>query len=81
MSAYYTSGELTCLQGLLFTSPFVQNNSAFTAAIERTLPTVAGLPAVLNHITNVLYPPIFDGSQAMGYTDQIGRASALTSEL
>jgi len=36
---------------------------------------------VVDYITNVLYPPIFDGSQAMSYTNQIARAAALDSEL
>jgi carboxylesterase type B len=42
-------------EGLLFTSPFIDNNT-------------------------VLYPPIFDGSQAQNYTTQIGRVSAMLSE-
>lgn len=28
-----------------------------------------------------LYPPVFDGTQAQGYTNQIARSAALTSEL
>ncbi|KAK4981106.1 hypothetical protein LTR66_010207 [Elasticomyces elasticus] len=68
-------------EGLLFTSPFVQNNSAFAASIVASFPTVAAYPKILAYITDVLYPPIFDGSQAMNYTDQIGRAAALTSEV
>lgn len=73
--------RLIQLQGLLFTSPFVQNNTAFRQDIIRSLPTVRAYPNVVNYITNTLYPPIFDGSQDMGYTDQIGRAAALASEL
>ncbi|KAK0908592.1 hypothetical protein LTR91_022925 [Friedmanniomyces endolithicus] len=68
-------------EGLLFTSPFNQNNSAFAASLLTQLPTLAAWPQILEYITNVLYPPIFDGSQAMGYTNQIGRAAALVSEL
>ena len=34
----------------------------------------------MKYITNTLYPPIFDGSQAQNYTNQIARADALTSE-
>lgn len=68
-------------QGILFTSPFIQNNADFRQSILTDLPTLSGLPRVLRYITNKLYPPIFDGSQAMGYTNQIARAAALTSEL
>lgn len=38
-------------------------------------------PEVVDYIVNTLYPPIFDGSQAMGYTNQIARTAALISEL
>jgi len=68
-------------EGLLFTSPFIQNNTAFDAYVLGDIPTLAGLPSTLNYITNTLYPPVFDGSQAMNYTNQIGRAAALASEL
>ena len=68
-------------EGLLFTSPFVQNNSAFATFLTAELPTIAAYPSVLNYTTNVLYPPVFDGSQAMGYTSQVARAAALVSEL
>ncbi|TKA66081.1 hypothetical protein B0A55_09460 [Friedmanniomyces simplex] len=68
-------------EGLLFTSPFIQNNSAFAAQVVAELPTLAAYPKTVEYITNVLYPPTFDGSQAMGYTNQIGRTAALVSEL
>jgi carboxylesterase type B len=68
-------------EGLLFTSPFIQNNSIFTSQVESLVPTAAAYPAVIDYITNTLYPPIFDGSQAQGYTNQIARASALVSEV
>lgn len=70
-------------QGLLFTSPFIQSNADFKEDVEGSgsLPTLRAWPAVSDYIRNELYPPIFDGSQAMGYTDQIARAAALTSEL
>lgn len=35
----------------------------------------------MKYITNTLYPPTFDGSQAQNYTNQIARADAITSEL
>jgi len=68
-------------EGLLFTSPFVQNQSAFEEFVLADLPTVAALPATLSYIVNELYPPIFDGSQAQNYTNQIARTSAIVSEL
>ncbi|KAK5700038.1 hypothetical protein LTR97_006172 [Elasticomyces elasticus] len=68
-------------EGLLFTSPFIQNNSAFAAQVVGELPTLAAYPQTVEYITDVLYPPTFDGSQAMAYTNQIGRAAALVSEL
>lgn len=71
---------LTILQGLLFTSPFMQNTSAIAEALQTNFPTIRAWPQVLEYILNTLYPPIFDGSQAQGYTNQIARAAALTSE-
>lgn len=67
-------------EGLLFTSPFIQNNSDFAESLQTNFPTIRAWPQVLEYITNTLYPPIFDGSQAQGYTNQIARAAALTSE-
>ncbi|KAF2717637.1 carboxylesterase family protein-like protein [Polychaeton citri CBS 116435] len=68
-------------EGLLFTSPFIQNNSAFDSFISSSFPSIRGWPDVMDYITTTLYPPIFDGSQAQGYTNQIARASALIAEL
>ncbi|KAK5172923.1 uncharacterized protein LTR77_003045 [Saxophila tyrrhenica] len=68
-------------EGLLFTSPFIQNNTAFRQYLLRSLPTLRAWPSVTKYITKTLYPPVFDGSQAQGYTDQIGRASAVAAEL
>jgi len=68
-------------EGLLFTSPFAQNDSALHTELLGALPTLAGLPDQVNYILNTLYPPIFDGSQAQGYTNQIARTAALESEL
>lgn len=64
----------------MFTSPFVQNNTAFRQFVLNALPTLRAWPSVLSYVTNTLYPPVFDGSQAMNYTNQIGRAAALVSE-
>lgn len=73
--------SLTGLQGILFTSPFIQTNAEFKQAVVSVLPTLSNMKSVLNYIVRKLYPPIFDGSQAMGYTNQIARAAALSSEL
>ncbi|KAK3074939.1 hypothetical protein LTR53_002179, partial [Teratosphaeriaceae sp. CCFEE 6253] len=67
-------------EGLLFTSPFIQNDTAFAAQIVNNEPTLAAYPDTIDYITQTLYPPIFDGSQAMNYTNQIARAAAATSE-
>ncbi|KAF2150863.1 alpha/beta-hydrolase [Myriangium duriaei CBS 260.36] len=69
-------------EGLLFTSPYVSssNDSALEEILLTNIPTLRGLPDQLNYITNVLYPPVFDGSQAQGYKDQIARSAAITSE-
>lgn len=69
------------LQGLLFTSPFIQNNTAFRQQVLSVFPNLVAFPSILRYIIRTLYPPIFDGSQAQNYTNQIARADALTSEL
>lgn len=68
-------------EGLLFTTPFVQNNTEFAELVATFFPALDSNAQALEYITNVLYPPIFDGSQAMNYTNQIGRVAALVSEL
>ena len=57
------------------------NNAEFKAGIVTSLPTIRAWPSILNYVANTLYPPVFDGSQAQGYTDQIARGAALASEL
>lgn len=68
-------------EGLLFTSPFIANNSDFRALVTTQFPTLNVYSSIVDYIVNTLYPPIFDGSQAMGYRDQIGRAAAMISEV
>jgi len=63
-------------EGLLFTSPFVTNDSTFADYIHSSFPTIPD--SSLNYILTVLYPPVYDGSY--GYTDPIGRAALATSE-
>ncbi|KAG9961871.1 carboxylesterase family protein-like protein, partial [Aureobasidium melanogenum] len=67
-------------EGLLFTSPFINNNSALDTYLKASFPALNYMPETLNYITQVLYPPIFDGSQAQNYTNQIGRVEAILSE-
>lgn len=69
------------MQGILFTSPYISNDSAFAIEVQALLPTVSAWPAVEHYIKNTLYPPVFDGSQAMNYTNQIARAAALIGEV
>ncbi|TKX25031.1 hypothetical protein C1H76_2741 [Elsinoe australis] len=68
-------------EGLLFTSPFIQTETDLRNAIITALPTIAAFPDQLNFILNDLYPPVFDGSQAQGYRDNIARSAAITAEL
>ncbi|KAG9524404.1 carboxylesterase family protein-like protein, partial [Aureobasidium melanogenum] len=67
-------------EGLLFTSPFINNNSALDTFLKTSFPALNYMPEILNYITQVLYPPIFDGTQAQNYTNQIGRVEAILSE-
>lgn len=63
-------------EGLLFTSPYITNDTAFTAYLQQAFPAAA--PAVIQYIANTLYPPIFNGSSP--YRDQISRASLVAAE-
>ena len=60
-----TSLALTGVKGLLFTNPFIQTEAEFKNHIRIAFPTTRAYPSVVNYIANVLYPPVFDGSQAM----------------
>jgi len=64
-------------EGLLFVDPLVVTEADIQTFLRQVL--VNADPSVLNYITTVLYPPVFDGSH--GYTDQISRSALLTSEL
>ncbi|KAI9822473.1 MAG: hypothetical protein M1827_000192 [Pycnora praestabilis] len=63
-------------EGLLFTSPYVTTDSDYAAALQTNFPDIS--PSVLNYITQVLYPPIFDGSY--GYKIDFERDVLTTSE-
>lgn len=61
--------------GLPFTDPAIQSDSAFDQFLRRRFPDIQ--PSVVDYIDKVLYPSIYDGSH--GYTDRIGRsAQAIT---
>lgn len=66
-------------EGLDFT-PIIETDDDFTLFVSEFLPSLAALPDVVSYITDTLYPPIFDGSQAQNYTNNIARAAAVTSE-
>ncbi|CAK3971205.1 carboxylesterase family [Lecanosticta acicola] len=67
-------------EGLLFTSPFVQNSTDFENQILSVVPSIAAFPATVQYIANTLYPPVFDGSQAEAYTNPIARTAAAVAE-
>lgn len=58
-------------EGLLFTDPSVQSQSEYMAQVAQILPTSNS--SLQSEITNVLYPPNFNGSY--GYTNQIERTA------
>jgi carboxylesterase type B len=64
-------------EGLLFSSPYIQNNTDFSNYVSSAFPSAP--KTAVDHITNKLYPPIFDGSH--GYTSQIRRTDLFFSEL
>lgn len=64
-------------EGLLFTSPFISNETAFETFLAKTIPTAS--PATLNFISQVLYPPVFNGS--FPYTNFLERSALITSEV
>lgn len=62
-------------EGLLFTAP-VTDNTSYLDFIRSIFPSARD--AVIQHIANKLYPPVFDGS--MGYTNQVGRTALTVGE-
>ena len=63
-------------EGLLFTSPFITNNTDYNAYLVTAFPTIS--QAVQTYIENVLYPPVFNGSYP--YTNEIGRTILTIAE-
>jgi carboxylesterase type B len=64
-------------EGLFFSSPFINNDTAFVNNVRQTFP--AATAATINYITETLYPPVFNGSY--GYTTELQRTSLMISEL
>ena len=62
-------------EGLLVTPP-LRENAEYVNFIRGYFPGIQD--PVLDHIANVIYPPIFNGS--MPYVDQTGRAALTVSE-
>ncbi|KAL1640438.1 hypothetical protein SLS58_006936 [Diplodia intermedia] len=65
----------TSNEGILFTPPLT-NDSQFGAFLESALPDAQ--PAVIAHITDTLYPAVYNGSH--GYTDLPQRAALALAE-
>lgn len=66
-------------EGLLFTSPYIKNDTAFNEFVEFAFPTIS--PAVASYIENVLYPPKMPGILGTtGYSDETGRIVLTLSE-
>jgi carboxylesterase type B len=63
-------------EGLLFTPPFIQTQAEDVAEFTALFPTAD--PSMVSYITNILYPPIYNGSY--GYMDAIGRNSLAISD-
>ena len=64
-------------EGLIFTSPFITNQSTYAAALQAAFPDISS--SVLNYIDTVLYPPVFTGQY--GYIDQTSRAALTVAEV
>ena len=64
-------------EGGFFADPSVKSEAAFAKFVSDTVQGLA--PQALDHIVNVLYPPVFDGSY--GYTDYFRRGSTFSAEI
>jgi cholinesterase len=64
-------------EGLLFASPFIQNQTALIASLENLLPDASA--TTISYIDTELYPPVYNGTY--GYTTQVERTALLISEI
>ncbi|KAI8284668.1 Carboxylesterase [Colletotrichum sp. SAR11_57] len=63
-------------EGLIFTDPSVTDGFAFRGLISKLFPSFNA--SLVEHIAEVVYPPVFDGSQP--YVDDLGRGTLLMAE-
>lgn len=63
-------------EGQYFTPPYITSNEALKAQLKSAF--FSAPDQSIDYITDVLYPPIFDGTYA--YTDQYSRARLIISE-
>ena len=64
-------------EGFIFTDPTITNEPELKDAIQRIFPAIS--PTNTEYILNVLYPPVFDGSN--GYKTQFERQALFISDL
>ena len=63
-------------EGTFFTSTSNQDDTTFMALVESLIPDAS--PATVAYVSNILYPPIFNGSYP--WTSQLQRAQQITEE-
>jgi carboxylesterase type B len=63
-------------EGLTFSNPYIQNNGEFSDYLRSVFPSTR--QEVIDYMSSVLYPPIFDGT--LGYTNQLQRVDLIFSE-
>lgn len=67
-------------EGSLFApNTLVTDGTSYAAFLRSLIPQLADSSTDLNYITQVLYPPIFDGSQ--GYTNQVERNNVTIGDI
>ncbi|KAI4252900.1 MAG: hypothetical protein L6R42_007786, partial [Xanthoria sp. 1 TBL-2021] len=62
-------------EGLVFTSPFLPNDTSYDAYVESSFPSIS--PSVASYVQNELYPAPSDKTP---YEDNIGRSSVTIAE-
>lgn len=62
-------------EGLVFTSPFLPNDTAYDAYVETSFPDIS--PPVADYVQNELYPAPSDNTP---YEDNIGRSSVTVAD-
>ncbi|TVY93397.1 Carboxylesterase [Lachnellula willkommii] len=65
-------------EGIYFTSPFIPTEATFDQNVILVSFPNTNASNTLNYITQVLYPPVFNGTY--NYTNQIERAAAIVGE-